>query len=371
MDTDEYYRECSACRSRVKSGQEERKIHSQIDRNRCHQRGCRGLSSVPSGTLTVVVAGSPTQIRVETSANGTGTVVNDRSMPSGSTLTVYAVGRDAAGNFVSNVAADSWSLQNKTGGVADGDLVGSADRKTATFTARLLGGARIRATLGTLVATNSGVLTVVAGPATTISASAGTPQSTRTGTVFPTRFGARVRDAAGNPVKGIQVVWSAPGSGASGTFAPGGSSATTDSSGVAVAGVFIANTVAGTYTVVASLPGGPATANYFLANTVGVVARLRPASGTPQQTQVTSQFPVPLAAILADSLGNVVSGVPVTFAAPVSGPGGTFPGGSRTATVPPALPARQQPRLSPPTPLPAHITWSLPPPGSLILLCLI
>ncbi len=292
-----------------------------------------GLRWVPSGTLTVVVAGAASQIRVETAANGTGSVVTDRNISSGSTFTAYAVGRDAAGNFVSNLAADSWSLQNKTGGVANGDLVSSPDRKAATFTGRLLGSARIRATFGTLSATNSGVLTVVAGPATAIMAHAGTPQSTRAGTAFPLRLSALAQDAAGNPVKGVQVVWSAPVSGASGTFAAGGSTASTDSNGVATSGVFTANSVAGTFSVVASLPAGPATATFSLTNTIGGTALVRPAGGSPQQTQVTTQFPIPLKAIVLDSLGNVVSGVVVTFAAPASGPGGTFPGGSRTSTV--------------------------------------
>ena len=292
-----------------------------------------GLGSVPSGELTVVVPGSPSQISVETAANGTGTVITDRSISSADPFTVYAVGRDAAGNFISNPAAESWSLQNKTGGVVDGDLVVSADRKSAAFTGRLLGTARIRATLGTLTATNSGILTVVAGTATTIAATAGTPQSTRTGTAFPTKFGTRVRDAAGNPVKGVPVTWSAPESGASGIFTVNGSTATTDSNGVATSGIFTANTVAGSYTVIASLTAGAAAATFSLTNTVGVAAHIATAGGSPQSAQVTKQYPVPLAAIVTDSSGNAAGGVTVTFTAPLSGPGGTFPGSSRTATV--------------------------------------
>lgn len=292
-----------------------------------------GLSSVPSGTLTVVVPGSPSQIRVETAANGTGTAITDRSISSGNALTVYAVGRDAAGNFISNTAADTWSLQNKTGGVADGDLIMSADKKSATFTGKLLGTARIRATVGTLTATNSGLLTVVPGTATSIAATAGTPQSTRTGTAFPTKFGARVRDAAGNPTKGVLITWSAPVSGASGMFSVDGSTATTDSNGAATSGVFTANTVAGSYTVVASLPAGVATVTFSLTNTVGAASHIATAAGSPQSTQVNKPYPVLLAAIVTDSSGNAAGGVSVTFAAPLSGPGGTFPGGSRTATV--------------------------------------
>jgi hypothetical protein len=292
-----------------------------------------GLSSVTSGKLTVVVAGAATQIRVETAANGTGVVVSDRTIASGNAVTVYAVGRDGAGNFISNSAADSWSLQSKTGGIADGDLIASPDKKSATFTGRLVGTARIRATLGSLAAVSSGILTVVAGPATSIAAASGTPQSTRTGTAFPARFSARVRDAAGNTVQGVSVAWSAPASGASGTFAVNGSTATSDSNGVATSGIFTANTVAGSYTVIASLPWGIDTAAFSLTNTAGATAHIGTAAGSPQSTQVTKQYPVPLAAIVTDSSGNAAGGVSVTFAAPLSGASGTFPGGSRTATV--------------------------------------
>lgn len=292
-----------------------------------------GLTSVPSGKLTVVVAGSPSQIRVETAANGTGTVIPDRSLASGTSLTMYAVGRDAAGNFISNPAADTWSLQNKSGGVVDGDLVVSADRRSATLTGRLVGTTRVKATLGTLAATNSGVLTVVAGAATVVAATAGTPQSTRAGTAFPAKLGVRVRDAAGNPTKEVLVVWSAPASGATGTFAVNGSSATTDSNGVATSGTFTANTVAGSYVVIASLPAGVATAAFSLTNTVGAAAHIGTAAGSPQVAQVSRQFAMPFAAIVTDSSGNVAGGVSVLFTAPLSGPGGTFPGGNRTASV--------------------------------------
>ena len=291
------------------------------------------LASVPSGTLTVVVAGSPSQIRVESIANGTGTVITDRSLASGNAFTVYAVGRDAAGNFISNLTAESWSLQNKTGGVVDGDLVASGDKKSATFAGRLLGRAQIRATLGTLAATNSGILTVVAGPATTITATAGTPQSTRAGTAYPTPFGARTKDAVGNPVQGVAVSWSAPVSGASGTFAANGSATTTDSGGIARSGIFTANTIAGSYTVIASLPLGAASVAYSLTNTFGTAARIVTAAGSPQNAPITRQYPAPLEAMVTDSSGNAVGGVSVTFRAPPSGPGGTFPGGGMTALV--------------------------------------
>src|SRR4029078_5263039 len=70
-------------------------------------------TSTDSGTLTVT-AGSPAVVRVENAADGTGAVVPAQNISSGSSLTVYAIRRDSAGNFVDNVAATAWSLPVKT-----------------------------------------------------------------------------------------------------------------------------------------------------------------------------------------------------------------------------------------------------------------
>ncbi len=292
-----------------------------------------GLSSVPSGILTVVVAGSPATILVETDSSGMGTVVPDQLIVSGTGLTVRAIGRDASGNFVSNISADGWELVNKTGGVADADLVSSEDRKSATFTGRLVGSTHIRASSGALAATISGLITVVAGPAAAVTASQGTPQSTIVGTPFALRFAALVRDAAGNPAKGIQVIWSAPPSGASGAFAVGGASGTTDTNGYALSGVFTANVVAGSYVVTATVAGVAIKAEYKLTNTSGAGARVVAIAGSLQKSQVGRQFPIRLAASVKDSLGNGTGGIQVVFSAPTTGPSGFFPGLTRIAAV--------------------------------------
>ena len=78
--------------------------------------------------MTIAV-GAATQVRVETAADGSGTVIPAQNVAAGNSLTVYAITRDVGDNFVANVAADSWSLANKTGGVADSDLVAAGDNK--------------------------------------------------------------------------------------------------------------------------------------------------------------------------------------------------------------------------------------------------
>jgi hypothetical protein len=73
---------------------------------------------------------------------------------------VFAVTRDALGNFVANVAASAWSLTNVTGGVTAADLVVAADLKSARFAGHAPGSAVVHATSGALPVTPTGVLTV-------------------------------------------------------------------------------------------------------------------------------------------------------------------------------------------------------------------
>ena len=121
-----------------------------------------GLIGTNSAAINVG-GGAPIKIRVETLANGTGTVVPAQNVTSGLSITHYAITRDLYGNFVSNVAASSWSLMNIDGGVMSNDLAPAADNKSAVFTGRLLGGANVRITSGVLPTTDSGMLTVVQG----------------------------------------------------------------------------------------------------------------------------------------------------------------------------------------------------------------
>ena len=57
------------------------------------------------------------------------------------------------------------------------------------------------------------------------------------------------------------------------------------------------------------------------------------AAGSNQSAPASSAFPVQLQAKVSDAFGNGVPEIPVTFTAPASGPSGTFPGGSQSATV--------------------------------------
>ena len=103
-----------------------------------------------------------------------------------------------------------------------------------------------------IASATSNQFNITAGAASSIQASGGTPQTTTILTAFPTPLQVTVADAQGNPVNGVTVSFTAPGSGASATLsAP---SATTDAGGHASI-TATANVSAGSYTVTAAAAG--------------------------------------------------------------------------------------------------------------------
>ena len=171
------------------------------------------------------------------------------------------------------------------------------------------------------------------GTPASITATAGTPQSAVINNAFATQLQATVKDSSNNPVSGVTVTFAAPGSGASGAFAGGVTTATTNATGVATAAVCTANSTAGAYTVTASVAGVSTPANFSLTNLAGPPASITATAGTPQSAIINSAFATRLQATVKDSSNNPVSGVTVTFAAPGSGASGTFAGGVTTATT--------------------------------------
>ncbi len=111
---------------------------------------------------------------------------------------------------------------------------------------------------------------------TNLAATSGGGQSATVSTAFTSPLVATVTDASGNPVSGVSVTFTAPASGASGTFADGGTPAATDTettgaNGQAISTVFTANaTVGGPYNVVASATG-LSSVNFAETNTTVVV----------------------------------------------------------------------------------------------------
>jgi hypothetical protein len=189
------------------------------------------------------------------------------------------------------------------------------------------------ATIAALVGCSaSGKITVTQMENVAVYASVGTPQSAAVGAAFTTQLAATVT-TNGTPTSGVTVTFSAPASGASGTFAGGVNTATTNSSGVATAPVFTANTTAGSYTVTASVAGTPNSASFSLTNTAGAAATVTATAGTPQSAVVGAQFTTALQVTVVDSDSNPVNGAAVTFTAPATGASGTFAATTPSTTV--------------------------------------
>jgi hypothetical protein len=169
----------------------------------------------------------------------------------------------------------------------------------------------------------------------TITATAGNPQSATILTAYGTIFAATVKDASNNPISGVVVTFTAPSTGATGTFANGThvKKSITNSSGVATASVFTANSKAGSYSVQATVPG-ISPASFSLTNNAGTPHSITATASTPQTTAAGTAFATKFTVLVKDASNNPVSGVVVTFTAPSSGATGTFVNGSHVKTAP-------------------------------------
>src|ERR1035437_4574413 len=278
--------------------------------------------ATPPVVLIAATSGTPQSAKVGTAfaAPLVATVTTGGSPTSGVTVTFTAPATGAGGTFA--------------GGVNTATTNGSGVATSVVFTANGTAGAYTVTASATGTSTPASFsLTNTAGAAASIAATSGTPQSATVGTAFALPLVATVLDSGSNPVSGVVVTFTAPATGASGTFAGGVNTATTNASGVATSAVFTANGNLGAYTVAATVAGGSTPANFSLTNTVGAGASIAATSGTPQSATVGTAFALPLVATVLDSGSNPVSGVVVTFTAPASGASGTFAGGVNTATT--------------------------------------
>ncbi|MGJ3648708.1 putative Ig domain-containing protein [Sphingomonas sp. GlSt437] len=103
--------------------------------------------------------------------------------------------------------------------------------------------------------------------AASVTINAGNNQSANINTAFTMPFQVTVKDAGGVAIPSTSVTFTAPASGASGTFATGGTNSqtvTANGSGVATASTFTANGTGGSYNV--SATSGSASANFSVTN---------------------------------------------------------------------------------------------------------
>ncbi len=182
-----------------------------------------------------------------------------------------------------------------------------------------------------LTATTSAATLTVQVPASIVPFS-GALQSATVGTAF-SPLEALVTDSLGNPVSGasvtfIYLVYLPPGqiAVAGGTVAGGDGVAvvTTNAEGIAIAPTLTANDVTGSYTVTASISGVTGAADFNLTNTPGAPKTITAVSGPPLNAPINTSYGNLLQAEVVDAYGNPVANIPVTFAAPLAGPSGTF-----------------------------------------------
>jgi uncharacterized repeat protein (TIGR02543 family) len=143
------------------------------------------------------------------------------------------------------------------------------------------------------------------GIATTLVTSGGTSQSTVVNTAFGSSLGASVADALGQALDGVDVTFTAPGSGASGIFSNSAATIVVASNGAGLAApTFTANTVAGGPFNVTAAAAGLTTVNYSMTNTPGALTQLLVSA--PGAATAGTAFSVTVTA--RDAYNNTASG---------------------------------------------------------------
>ena len=285
------------------------------------------ITSTNSGSTVTIVQPTPTLSGV---ACLPASVLGGQS----STCTVTLSAFVTSGTFTVTTSDNTTSLVTVPPSVTV-----SLDHNTATFTATTVSTATTTAVTITAIAagvTKTTTLTVTAAVPSTMTANAGTtPQSAAINTAFTNALAVTVKDASSNPVSGVNVTFTAPGSGASGVFSNSTATITvaTNSSGIASAPFTAKGTSGGPYTVTAAATG-LTTVNFSLTNTTGTPSTMTANAGTtPQSALINTAFTNALAVTVKDAGSNPVSGVNVTFTAPGSGATGVFSNSTATITV--------------------------------------
>src|SRR5437016_5591277 len=300
-------------------------------------------------TVTASVAGvaTPANFSLTNTAGAAASITAERERAEkGKSNTAFAAPlvatvKDAGGNPAASVtvtfsAPSTGASGSFAGGVNTATTNGSGVATSATFTANNVAGGPYTVTASVAgVATPANFsLTNTAGAAASITAERERAEKGKSNTAFAAPLVATVKDAGGNPVASVTVTFSAPSTGASGSFAGGVNTATTNGSGVATSATFTANNVAGgPYTVTASVAGVATPANFSLTNTAGAAASITATSGTPQSATINTAFRAAVGGVGKEGGGKRVASVTVTLRGPSSGASGSFAGGVNTATT--------------------------------------
>jgi hypothetical protein len=174
---------------------------------------------------------------------GLGNVIVQLLGPGGATLTT------------SGVPITITLSNNTTSGALSGTKTVNTSNGTATFSALSVdkaGSYTLTASATSYAPDTSSSFTITAGQAANLTVVSGSGQSASRGHTFSNPLVVLVTDAAGNPVSGTTVNYTAPSSGASGVFANNNSAYNDASDATGLASLtFTANSTAGTYNVTA------------------------------------------------------------------------------------------------------------------------
>jgi hypothetical protein len=239
--------------------------------------------------LSVKVAGPLTQFAVDLSPNavtagGTVTATVSPEDTNGNIETAYAgivhfTSSDGLVSAGSGLPADYTFTSGTTAGSDNGAHV-----FTSGVTFKTAGSSQTVTVNDTGSPSDKGTsngVNVSAAAASTLAVSSGSAQSANVSTAFTGPLVAIVKDQYGNPVSGVSVIFAAPTSAASGTFASAGCTTntptticgvSTDASGLATSSTFTANaTSGGPYNVSAASAGlTPSSVNFALTNSAVV-----------------------------------------------------------------------------------------------------
>lgn len=252
------------------------------------------ITSGPPASITAT-SGSLQDATISTSFGAplVATVLDANQYPvSGAVVTFTAPATGASGTFAGGA---NTATTNSSGVATSAVFTANATAESYTVTAAVSG----------VSTPASFTLTNVTGALLSITATSGTPQNANVNTPFTAPLVATVVDSSMNPVSGALVTFEVPSAGASGTFAGGVNTATTNSSGVATSAPFTANGSVGTYTVTATVASGAEPANFVLTNNALSYAFY--ASGL-EAIDAGPNFYAVAGSVSVDGNGNVLGG---------------------------------------------------------------
>ena len=198
-------------------------------------------------------------------------------------------------------AATNATVETSTSGVASAPTL-TANQVSGSYTV-------LAEVANTGIEADFSLINTTAGEASQLKASSGDDQSAKVGAQFALPLTVTVTDAYGDPVPDETVAFSVvTASGAGASFVGGGSSGTaqTDQSGVATSPALMAGSAVGAYTVTASVAGLSATATFNLRNVASAPYAIAVGTGSSQNTELGTDFAVPLAVTVTDTNGNDV-----------------------------------------------------------------